>query len=538
MAGVVKAPRDTDIVPLAAARGGGWLARLRTTPGRLRAGVALVVLLTCGLGLLTGMVFAALDSGFTAIGGHDAPLVEQSNALYYASSDMDAQVGNVLLTGSDPALAADQKQDLALYASDQEHAEQDLQQVAVTAATDPAAQRAVGLVLDALGRYQALAADAIVVNQRGHDPAGRPSAATLSYFQQATDLMSTTVQPAAASLTTANARALDMSYSQDRSTATSGQVLVLVLGLAVAGVLIGTQVFLAARFRRLINPALVAATVLAVGLAIAGAVQLHAQAGNLKVAKQDAFDSILALTQARAVSYDANADETRFLVDPGRAAAYQDAFLRRSQELVNVGNVGIFSYDAALAADIGAYQADNADVRFGGYLGTEFRNITFTGERAVATRALLAYQVYEKDDRALRAMAKINLAQAIAFDIGTGPGQSDWAFNQWDGALGSVITINENAFTAAIRDGHSTGTPWIALIPAIGTALIAALTIAGTHRRLAEYRLRGEIVALVQVIDEPGLDRPPPEELAGLRAGGRLVDREDLPQPAEILGRN
>jgi hypothetical protein len=171
----------------------------------------------------------------------------------------------------------------------------------------------------------------------------------------------------------------------------------------------------------------------------------------LKVAKQDAFDSILALTQACAVSYDANADETRFLVDPGRAAEYQDAFLRKSLDLVNVGNVGIFSYDAALAADIRAYQADHADVRFGGYLGTEFRNITFPGERAAATRALLAYQVYEKYDRKLRAMAKTNLAQAIAFDIGTSPGQSDWAFNQWDGALGSVITIKETLSPAATR---------------------------------------------------------------------------------------
>jgi hypothetical protein len=138
MAGLVKAPLVTDTMPPTRARGGGgWLAGLRTTPGRLRVGVALVVLLACGLGLLTGMVFAALDSGFTAIGDHDAPLVEQSNALYYAVSDMDAQVGNVLLTGSDPALAADQQQDLALYASDEQHAEQDLQQVAVTAAADP-----------------------------------------------------------------------------------------------------------------------------------------------------------------------------------------------------------------------------------------------------------------------------------------------------------------------------------------------------------------------------------------------------------------
>jgi hypothetical protein len=427
-------------------------------------------------------------SGFTVIGGHDAPLVEQSNALYYGVSDMDAQLGNVLLTGSDPALAADQQQDLALYASDRQHAEQDLQQVAITEAANPAAEQAVSSVLDALGRYEALAADAIVVNQRGKDPAGRPSEATLSYFQQATDLMSTTVLPAAASLTAANARALDMSYNQDRSTAASGQVIVLVLGLAVAGVLLGTQVFLAARYRRLVNPALAVATVLALGLAIAGAAQLGTQAGNLKVAKQDAFDSILALTQARAVSYDANADETRFLVDPGRAAEYQDAFLRKSQEVVDVGDVGIFSYDMALDADIDVYQANHADVRFGGYLGTEFRNITFPGERAAATRALLAYQVYEKYDRKLRAMAKTHLAQAIVFDIGTSPGQSDWAFNQWDGALGSVITINENAFTAAIRDGHTTGSPWTALIPALGTVLISALAIAGTHRRLAEYR--------------------------------------------------
>ena len=487
MAGLVEVPLAADIMPPSSQRD-GWLGRLRTTPGRLRVGVALVVLLTCGLALVTGLVFAALGSGFTAIGSHDAPLVEQSNALYYAVSDMDAQVGNVLLTGSDPGLAADQRQDLALYASDEQHAEQDLQQVAVTAAADPAAQRAVSSVLDALGRYEALAADAMVVNQRGHDPAGRPSAATLSYFQQATDLMGTTVLPAAASLTTANASALDASYNYGRSTATTGQVLVLVLGLAVASMLVGVQVFLAARFRRLVNPALAVATVLAVGLAIAAAVQLGAQSGNLKVAKQEAFDSILALTQARAVSYDANADETRFLVDPGRAAEYQDAFLRKSQELADVGNVGIFSYDAALAADIDAYQRDSADVRFGGYLGTEFRNITFTGERAAATRALLAYQVYERYDRKLRAMAKTNLAEAIAFDIGTNPGQSDWAFNRWDSALGSVIAINENAFTAVIEDGHTTGSPWIALIPAACTAVIAGLAIAGTHKRLAEYR--------------------------------------------------
>src|SRR5690348_1283455 len=51
-------------------------------------------------------------------------------------------------------------------------------------------------------------------------------------------------------------------------------------------------------------------------------------------------------------------------------------------------------------------------------------------------------------------------------------------------------------------------------------------------------RMRGlaEVVALVHVLDEAGLDRPPAEQLAGPRGGGRLVDGEHLPEEAEIPG--
>ena len=176
-----------------------------------------------------------------------------------------------------------------------------------------------------------------------------------------------------------------------------------------------------------------------------------------------------------------------------------------------MGNVGIQGYDAALATDISAYQANHADVRFGGYLGTEFRNITFTGEPSAATKALLAYQVYERDDRRLRALAagggamtggngargigatasggRQRLSQAIAFDIGTSPGQSDWAFSNWDAALGSLIAINEKAFTAATTAGTRTGSGWTRVVPVVGIAVIAGLTVAGAWRRIGEYRL-------------------------------------------------
>ena len=466
------------------------LAWLRTTPGTLRTGVALIVLVGCGLGVLVAATSGGVNSGLAAIGSTEAPLVQESTGLYFSVNDMDAQVANVLLAGNStsPALTADRSQDLSIYAADEQRAEQDLQQVAVTSAGDPSAQRAAGTILGALGRYEALAADAILINQTGNDRPGMPSAATLNYYQQATDLMQNTVLPAADSLTTANSDSLTASYNQNHSAAQNGRLFVLLLGMVLVAVLVIAQVFLAKRYRRLINPGLALATLLVLGLTGAGAVQLGAQASQLYVAKVEAFDSILALSQARAVSYDANADESRYLVDPGRAAQYQNDFLTLSQQLANVGDVGIFQYDAALAADVSAYQAGHGDVRFGGDLGTEFRNITFPGERAAAVKALLAYQVYERDDRHLRALAKTNLDSAIKYDVGTSPGQSDWAFNNWDAALTSVIAINQHAFTVAVHSGEDDGSGWNGPIPVLAVIAIASTTIAGARRRLAEYR--------------------------------------------------
>ena len=150
--------------------------------------------------------------------------------------------------------------------------------------------------------------------------------------------------------------------------------------------------------------------------------------------------------------------------------------------------MSISGYDAALGADIKAYQRDNSDVRFGGYLGAEFRNITFPGERQAAVAALLAFQRYERDDRTLRALAAKDLAAAVGYDIGTAPGQSDWAFSQYDAALSSVIAVNSTAFTAAISDGEDGAVGWELGLPAIGLVLVAALTFAGVRPRLAEYR--------------------------------------------------
>ena len=126
-------------------------------------------------------------------------------------------------------------------------------------------------------------------------------------------------------------------------------------------------------------------------------------------------------------------------------------------------------------------------MRFGGYLGAEFRNITFPGERAAAVRTLLAYQVYERDNRVLRTLATTNRPAAVAFDIGPAASQSDGAFNRYDAALASIIGINSRAFAAAVADGQG-GVGWDVGSPAGAAVVLALLLLAGVLPRLAEYR--------------------------------------------------
>ena len=216
---------------------------------------------------------------------------------------------------------------------------------------------AAGAAVIASGAASALAGVAMFLVGLGPGRAGRPPGAALQLYRQATDLLQGGILPAAHLLTQASSVALDRAYQARRSSALAGAVWMVLAGVVLLAILAALQVYLAVRFRRLVSPALAAAFLAALVLAAGGASGLLAEAGHLRVAKVDAFDSIIALSQARAVSDDANADESRYLVDPGRAVQYQQAFESQSQQLARIPVAGIFQYDAGLARAIGAYRA-------------------------------------------------------------------------------------------------------------------------------------------------------------------------------------
>jgi hypothetical protein len=481
-----------------AARSLAWQA----TPGRVRLLAAASITAAALLAAVIAVAFSATGGSLRMIGGTDAPEVTSATGLYFSLSDMDAQVANMLLAGSDPALASARPAYLSTYDQDRANAYSDLQQAAVTAAGNPAAEAQLHTVLNDTAQYEGLAADALLADQQALGQQAGPAkagttaapagvaapAAALVYYRQATDLMRVSILPQVTSVTTVATAKLDASYSAGRSDAGTGEAVAFAAGLALVAVLAGFQVFLTRRFRRRINPALAAATLAAAALTVTAGTGLGAESSHLYVAKSQAFDSVVALSQARAVGYAANADESRYLVDPNRAGQYQARFLAESQDVASVGTTTISGYKAALATDVSAYQANNANVPFGGYLGTEFRNFTFPGERAAAVAALLAYQRYQQDDTQLRTLAQTDPRASAEYDTSTAPGQSNWAFTRYDSALTGVIAINQNAFTAAISAGEGGASGWNGLVPAGCALLVAALVIVGVRPRLAEYR--------------------------------------------------
>jgi hypothetical protein len=151
-------------------------------------------------------------------------------------------------------------------------------------------------------------------------------------------------------------------------------------GLALLGVLVKTQLFLSRRTQRTFNLPLVGASLLTIILVAQVAGTLSAANKRLRGAKQDAYDSVYALTSARAVNYDANADESLWLLvqdDP----RYQGSFLAKARQISEP-----LLTDPTVQASQQALDR-HQPVPFQGFLANELNNITFPGEREAALEA-------------------------------------------------------------------------------------------------------------------------------------------------------
>ncbi|MCC9310739.1 hypothetical protein LN042_27340 [Kitasatospora sp. RB6PN24] len=461
-----------------------------TTPRRVRALTAAVLAaLLLVIGLTASLLTGARD-GVDEIGHRTAPQAERAADLYFALSDMDAQAANLLLVGSDAQHTGQRDGAHAGYEQRRAQADSDLEQATEAVGGSTAARRAARDELDALGQYEGLVARMDEQEGTAEAAPGRPPAAALDTYRQATDLLRSKLLPGADQVAESNAATVDQRYAQERSALGDGFWELLGSGLLALVVLAVLQRTLAVRYRRLVSPPLLLAAVLTLAGTVWAVTLTSGTSDRLHTAKADAYDSVLALGRARAVAYDSNADESRWLLDPERASRYQQSFLDKSQQIVGFDGLADYSgYLPKLSAAVDAHHSSAAAVDFHGYLGDELRNITFPGEQQAADKLLDDYQTYQQDDAELRDLDRQGrLADAIAFDTGTHQGQSDGDFTALSNDFDRVVGINQQAFDHAVGQSDDE----LGAGSAVGLGVLGAgalvLVVLAVRPRLREYR--------------------------------------------------
>jgi hypothetical protein len=438
--------------------------RLRTTPGRLEAAAVILVVGAALFWAVTAPVLSNLSNAVRTVGRDTVPSIVAAEKMNVALADINTSFANAILAKDDDSKPS--------WRTIKENSD------AVSHALITAGEN-VTYGAEEEDPIYAIASNLPVYFRLLGQARSRMQTDPLPDTRAASDLMQKTIIPAGFALDEANFRHLTASYDQHRAYR-GGAWIVLLLAIGVLGsLLIAVQLDLTRRMRRLVNLPLLAATAL-LGLFGLYLVFIFAGAGEeLRAAKQDSFDSVHALWKARAVAYDANAEESLYLLERGALQAQHDAaFFSKSAQLLS----GPPPAEALAQAASGRFQ----DIK--GFIGVELNNITYPGEREAALDLLRTFVDYLEIDRKIRDLERAGRhAEAFALCVGTAPGQSDWAFARFDKALLKVLDINERAFSGQV-EGAFAYLAWVQWALGFVALAIAALCWIGLQPRIREYR--------------------------------------------------
>ncbi|MGW2351606.1 hypothetical protein [Actinacidiphila glaucinigra] len=424
-------------------------------PARLvvQATAALVAVVALCLAVVVGAVTVRSDAErLRDTAAHRAAVAAE---LGFALADLDAQRANQLVPGhaaDDPEVSVGNRL-LALITAQQRRAQASdlLRQLG----GDEAHAAQVRGILDLLGRYDDAGGRAAYVDEQHHErAAGHPPAVAVAFSAEAGDIMHSHLLPEVAALANAyDAQAVAASRGA-QDAALGSAVAVGVLGLAAVAVLLWWQRDLTRRYRRLLNPALAAATAVVLGVALAGVVSFTGAAADLGAGTRDGLRPWSRLAQARAVAAEAAAAQSRWLVNG--AEPQQRAEL------------------------------DTLDRRLGGLLAPG--GWASADERPAYADVNERYGHFRADDRKLvelMAGKRIDEAAVVLTDVGRG----EVGFDFWDFATTlDALARRQQADFFSRTDAARSGLDGWPEVPAGLLGIAAVLVVVGVWPRLAEYR--------------------------------------------------
>ena len=408
-------------------------------------------------------------AAFQTVGKDSAPSVIAAQHIRAYLADMDANAANELLvpSGQNPDALRD-------YENRRKEVTDGIVSAAQNITFGQSERVPIVTIADGLADYERAMTQARDAHERG-------DATMLAAYRRADDILHKTLLPAVDALDKVNDDALNAAYARAQGMATDTLLLTLMAGALLLAALGMTQAFLNRRTRRTLNPGLLAATILTVFYLFHTVVAFTAVANRFKTAKEDAFDSVRALWKTRAVAFDANADESRWLLDRPLASGYQTAFFEKSAKIA--------AFPAGQTADTIAftYAQKQKTGEFKGFLADELNNITFPNELEAATEALRDWGQYLAIDGQLRQLENSgSRGRAVALCTGNKVGESNWAYAQFDAALDKTLELNQKEFDQNIEEGTDILKPYSILNP-VAILLIAGLAFVGLLPRLREY---------------------------------------------------
>lgn len=493
----------------------GVRARLRTTPARLWLLAVASVAAVAGLSVSAGSTLEQARDGVEVLGEDAGPQAMATTELYLALADMDAQMADVLLMGTDHELGSGRAAAEDQYEAGRVRANRALLQAASLPESDNAEEhgarsgalpegegveeRNVQAVLDGLGEYERTVGEALLLNDEAEAPPGEVDEAALERYREGSHRMHTDLMPKAFNLGLDSSAIVRANHEEGQDAVALGLFSVCGTGLLTIGLLVGFQLYLRGRFRRRLNAPLLAATAVTVALTAGMVLTLDAAGGDQRRAKEEGMDAAMALSRAGAVATDMQADQSRYLLDPELADNHQQVYLERAQAVLfrPAGNLDEYYGQVAEVAE--AYpdlpgegeqtEEDGEDTDPGtlGYLGEDARDFLLPAERGALGDVLTAYDTLQTEDRHMRELSEdgdrsgaIDARMDIAH-------HEDGVFTDYTDALDHLIDLHEAQFDAGIASGERSLAVWTWLLPT-ATLLVLVLLTAGVRPRLAEYR--------------------------------------------------
>ena len=418
-----------------------------TTPGRLSLIAIALVLLSIVAGLVGVLSVKDKDTTINGLIEHREPLAASAQQVFRSLSDADATAASAFLSvGTEPPeLRKKYEQDIAEAGSALARAASDTTEVG-----DAAHQ--VDILNQKIPVYTG-----IVETARANNRQGFPSGA--SYLREASQLMRSTLLPAADALYQAHTNKL---FAEEDSSSDVPWVAVALI-LALLAALVVAQIYLTRLTNRVLNIGLLVATGCIVLSLLWGAVALVVQGSFVATGRTDGTAQVDILVRARIYALQARADETLTLVARGDGAQYEKQFIELAQKLVGAdGKGGLLGQAHHLAA------------------GTAGEKKIEAAEQAAREWSLAHLKVRSLDDGG-------QYQEAVDFATSVSPNSAAAAFSRLDMNLQAAIDVCRQEFLDSTRSGDNALT---ALAPGVGilAVLAAGGATVGVRERLREYQ--------------------------------------------------